>query len=490
MASEFKPVGPFDIVIFGGTGDLSKRKLLPALYHRYLDGQIEPNCKIIGIARSQIDRSEFETFAKTACEAESINFDETKWQAFAKHIDYMGMDATHEDADWDALKDMITFDDRPIIFYLATKPHIYVPICKALQRAELNQPQMRLVLEKPIGTDQASAKMINDGTCAVFNENAIYRIDHYLGKETVQNLLILRFANSLFEPLWSNHRIDNIQITVAEDIGLEGRADYYNRSGALRDMVQNHILQLLCLTTMEPPNSLNADDIREEKIKVLKALKPFDADTVKKQTVRGQYTSGKVGGKSVKGYTETLSDGLEDSQTETYVALRTEIQNWRWAGVPIYLRTGKRMASRRSDIVIQFKAPPHSLFDKEDRSPNRLIIRLQPDEGMRLFLDIKEPGAGGMRIKSLPLNLSYAENFIARYPDAYERLLMDIVRGNLSLFMRRDEVENAWAWVDQLIWAWDSSDHPLSLYKAGTEGPNEANALFLGDDEKWMEPED
>lgn len=489
MASEFKSVGLFDIVIFGGTGDLTKRKLLPALFHRFLDGQIEKDCRIIGIARTEMDNAAFRDFAKDACKVASDNFDDAKWVEFETHISYLAMDATHEEADWTPLKSLLAFDDRPIIFYLATTPLIYVAICQALEKAGLNQPQMRLVLEKPIGTDKASAKRINDGTGAVFDENAIYRIDHYLGKETVQNLMVLRFSNSLFEPLWSHQHINSIQITVAEDMGLEGRADYYNRSGALRDMVQNHILQLLCLTTMEPPNSLDGDDIRAEKIKVLRALKPYTEETVTAQTVRAQYTSGLSGGQSVQGYMETLSEEARDSQTETYVALRTEIENYRWAGVPIYMRTGKRMAARHSDIVIQFKPLNHSPFGPAQKSPNRLVIRLQPDEGMRLFLDVKEPGAGGMRIKSLPLNLSYAENFIARYPDAYERLLMDVVRGNLSLFMRRDEVEHAWAWVDALIAAWDATNHPLTLYKAGSSGPLQANDLFLDATEHWWEPD-
>lgn len=489
MASEFVPVGPFDIVIFGGTGDLSERKLLPALYHRFLDGQIEESCKIIGLARSQMKTDAFKAFAKKTCQNASSNFEECKWAEFEDRLHYIGMDATHEDADWQPLKDLLTFDERPIVLYLATTPLIYVAVCEALKKADLNLPQMRLVLEKPIGTDLASAKVINDGTGAVFDENAIFRIDHYLGKETVQNLLVLRFSNSLFEPLWRQGAIDNIQITVAEDIGLEGRADYYDRSGALRDMVQNHLIQLLCLTAMEAPNSLNADDIRMEKIKVLKSLKPFTVETVKTQTVRGQYTSGVVSGASVQGYTETLAEGSQESETETFVALRTEIENWRWAGVPIYLRTGKRMKSRHSHIIIQFKDTPHNLFGDEVRHPNRLVITLQPDEGVRLFLDIKEPGAGGMRIQSLPLNLTYADNFIHRYPDAYERLLMDVVRGNLSLFMRRDEVEHAWAWVDGLLAAWEKTDHPLSLYRAGTNGPLQANDLFHSSGETWWEPE-
>lgn len=488
MASEFVPVGPFDIVIFGGTGDLSERKLLPALYHRFLDGQIEDNCRIIAIARGQLGNSDFRKFAKTACKKASSDWDEDYWKKFELQLNYLGMDATSADTDWQPLKDLLSFDGRPIVFYLATTPLIYVAICEALKAAGLNQPQMRLVLEKPIGKDLASAKAINDGTGAVFDENAIYRIDHYLGKETVQNLLVLRFANTLFEPIWSRSTIDNIQITVAEDIGLEGRADYYDRSGALRDMVQNHLLQLLCLTAMEPPNSLEADDVRTEKIKVLRALKPFTTETVKTHTVRAQYVAGISDGEPVQGYIETLSKGSESSQTETFVALRTEIDNWRWAGVPIYLRTGKRMSARHSDIVINFKRAPHSLFEMQGQHQNRLVIRLQPNESVRLYMDIKEPGAGGMRIKSLPLNLAYAENFIIRYPDAYERLLMDVVRGNLSLFMRRDEVENAWKWVDGLIAAWDETNQPLHIYRAGTQGPSQADDFF-DEGQSWLEPD-
>ena len=488
MASEFKSVGPFDIAIFGGTGDLSERKLIPALYHRFLDGQIEESCQIIAIARSQMTNEAFRAFAKKACKNISSDWNEDQWQRFKPHLHYIGMDARKADADWQPLKDLLTFDDRPIVFYLATTPLIYVPICKALETTNLNLPQMRLVLEKPIGTDLKSAQAINDGTGAVFEENAIYRIDHYLGKETVQNLLVLRFSNTLFEPIWSRQTIENIQITVAEDIGLEGRADYYDRSGALRDMVQNHLLQLLCLTAMEAPNTLSADDVRMEKIKVLKSLRPFTVENVRTNTVKAQYVSGLTGGQQVSGYTETLSEGFENSQTETFVALRTEIENWRWAGVPIYLRTGKRMKARHSDIVINFKRAPHSLFGTQTRHQNRLVIRLQPNESVRLYMDIKEPGAGGMRIQSLPLNLAYADAFTLTYPDAYERLLMDIVRGNLSLFMRRDEVEMAWKWVDGVIAAWNEAQTPLHIYRAGTQGPPQADDLF-DKGQSWLEPE-
>lgn len=485
--AEFIPVEPFDIVIFGGTGDLAKRKLLPALFHRFMDGQLDGTNKIIGAARTGFERAAFIQMAKDACFDASDDPQESKWTAFAALLNYIVMDTTDEKADWDGLKNLLNRDGRPVIYYMATTPHIYVDTCQALGKAGLNTNNARLVLEKPIGTDLASARLINDGVGAVFPENAIFRIDHYLGKETVQNLMVLRFANTLFEPLWSRNNIDHVQITVAEDIGLEGRADYYDRSGAVRDMIQNHLLQLLCLTAMEPPNSLDADEVRTEKIKVLKALKGFEPASVKMQTVRGQYGAGVNGGVQVPGYIDTLSGEAKTSQTETFVALKTEIKNGRWAGVPFYLRTGKRMASRHSEIVIQFKPTPHALFEAASNEVNRLVIRLQPDEGMRLYMQIKEPGPGGLRIKSLPLNLSYAENFTVRYPDAYERLLMDIVRGNLALFMRRDEVEAAWTWVDNLLASWEAGEQPMDTYAAGTQGPMQAAMLMDRDGRAWWE---
>lgn len=484
--AEFIPVEPFDIVIFGATGDLSKRKLLPALFHRFLDGQIDKTSGIIGIARSEISLEEFKVFAKQACREATENWMESSWETFATLLEYSPMDATSVDADWDPLKAKLNQDGRPCVIYLATTPLIYVDICRALGSQGLNTPNTRLVLEKPIGTDLNSAQTINEGVGKVFSETAIYRIDHYLGKETVQNLLALRFSNVLFDPLWTRDHIDHVQITVAESLGLEGRADYYDRSGAVRDMVQNHMLQLVCLTAMEPPNALDADSVRTEKIKVLKALKPFTADTAKAASVRGQYITGIVEGQQAQGYIETLT--RSQSNTETYVALKTEVENGRWAGVPFYLRTGKRMAQRKSEVVIQFKPSPHYMFTREAREPNRLVIRLQPDEGIHLFLQVKEPGPGGMRLKSLPLNLSYADNFSIRYPDAYERLLMDVVRGNLSLFMRRDEVETAWKWVDGLLQAWDKTQQPLEHYSAGSDGPMQAAMLLDRDSREWWGP--
>ncbi len=485
--AEFIPVGSFDIVIFGGTGDLSRRKLLPALYHRWADGQIPEDAKIIGISRSQLDDAAFRSFANEACcEASPDSVNKSDWKQFEKHLHYVTMDATDPDADWADLKAHITQDaDRPLVFYLAVTPKIYVPICQALGQAGLSEGNTRVVLEKPIGTDLATAHEINEGVGAVFAEECIYRIDHYLGKETVQNLMVLRFANSLFEPLWNRTAIDHIQITVSEHYGVGERAGYYDGSGALRDMVQNHLLQLLCLIAMEPPNSIDGDAIRTEKIKVLEALSPILPQAAKEDTVRAQYAAGAVKGEAVPGYLEELG---RESGTETFVAIKASIDNWRWARVPFYLRTGKRMKGRHSEIVVQFRETPHSMFGDTEAQSNRLVINVQPDEGVRLYLQIKEPGPGGLRIKSLPLNLSYADNFAIRYPDAYERLLMDVVRGNLSLFMRREEVEAAWKWVDGLLEAWEQADVPMESYQAGLEdGPVEARLMLRRDGRDWWE---
>ncbi len=486
--AQFIPVQAFDLVIFGGTGDLSRRKLLPALWHRWLDGQIPAASRIIGSARTELDAAGYRAMAKEACRAASgADFEAGRWADFEALIDYVMIDAAAADADLGPLKAKLTPDPaRPAVFYLATAPRLYIGICDALGRAGLAGGMTRVVLEKPIGTNLASAKEINDGVGRVFAERQVFRIDHYLGKETVQNLMVLRFANMLFEPLWSRNFIDHVQITVAEDLGLEGRADYYDKSGALRDMVQNHLLQLLCLTAMEPPNDLGDDDVRTEKIKVLNALTKITKETAKQLTVRGQYTAGITKGAAVKGYTEELS-GAVKSKTETFVAIKASSDNWRWAGVPFYLRTGKRLNARHSDIVIQFKPPPHPLFGQGPEVANKLVIRLQPDEGVQLYVQIKEPGPGGLRVKSLPLNLSYAESFTVRYPDAYERLLMDVVRGNLSLFMRREEVEAAWTWVDTLIEAWEQDDTKPEAYTAGSTGPSSSEFLMRDDRRAWFE---
>jgi glucose-6-phosphate 1-dehydrogenase len=489
VVAEFVPVEPFDIIIFGVTGDLSRQKLLPALFHRYCDGQIDDSCRIIGVARGTMENTAFLDMVHSSCAlGVADEFPEAKWRRFSKLLCYFDIDATDADADWKAVKKELATDGRPRIFYLAVAPRLYVPICEALRDAGLRNDAARVVLEKPIGSDLQSADEINKGVGAVFEESNIFRMDHYLGKETVQNLLILRFANMLFEPLWSNRSIDHIQITVAESLGVEGRDAYYDSAGAVRDIVQNHLLQLLCLIAMEPPNSLDAENVRGEKIKVLRALKGFEAENIGEQTVRAQYNAGHVDENRVPGYLDALPDNLKNSRTETYAAIKTEIANWRWAGVPFYLRTGKRMAERRSEIVIQFKSTPHNLFGEGGNQPNRLVLRLQPDEGMQLYMQVKEPGPGHMSLRSIPLDLSYARSFSAvKYPDAYERLLMDVVRGNLALFMGQEEVRAAWAWTDDLLSAWDQAGQKLEYYAAGTDGPLQASLLLDRDGRAWWD---
>ncbi len=488
LRSGFVPVDAFEMVIFGATGDLARRKIFPALYHRFMDGQIPENSRIIGVSRSEHSREEFLTLIyENYCEFEGKDSIEVEsWSTFIALIDYVPIDVVG-DKDWSRLSKLLGKNTGLIrVFYLAMPPSMFSGICQGLKREGLAHKKARVVLEKPIGTDFASAHVINEGVAQVFDENRIYRIDHYLGKETVQNLLVLRFGNVLLEPLWNSNAIDHIEITVAEAIGVSGRGAYYDSAGALRDMVQNHLLQLLCLSTMEAPSSLGADDVRTEKIKVLRALERITVENVKEKTVRGQYTNGRLNGKSVSGYLDDLD--VDKSNTETFVAIKAEIQNWRWAGVPIYLRTGKRMSSRRSEIVIQFKSVPHSIFGAETVvNPNKLVIRLQPDEAVKLYMEIKEPGAGGLRLKTLPLNLSYADNFTVRYPDAYERLLMDVVRGNLGLFMRRDEVEAAWRWCDGLLEAWAERGQVAMPYFAGTDGPEAAHQMLSELGHRWSE---
>jgi glucose-6-phosphate 1-dehydrogenase len=362
---------------------------------------------------------------------------------------------------------------------------LFGPIAQGLKKNKLITDNSRIVLEKPLGRDLASASAINNEVGECFAENQIYRIDHYLGKETVQNLLALRFANSLFEPLWRRGAVDHVQITVAEELGVGGRIDFYDDVGALRDMVQNHLLQLVCLTAMESPSSLHHDAVRDEKIKVLRALRPISADEVRTSTVRGQYTAGAIKGETVHGYDEELGD--RQSSTETFVALKLEIDNWRWSNVPFYLRTGKRLKGRHSEIVIQFQDVPHSIFPEQvfNVEPNRLTIRLQPDEGVKLSIMAKEPGPGGFELRPVSLDLSFEETFGLRYPDAYERLLMEVLRGNPALFMRRDEVDAAWEWIDNIIEAWQTSRQKVEPYVAGSWGPSGSSLLLDRDGRAW-----
>jgi glucose-6-phosphate 1-dehydrogenase len=487
--AEFIPVPSFDLVVFGATGDLSLRKLFPSLLHRYLDGQIPVQSRIIGAARSDMDSDAFrklihdsrEEFAPGAC------VDHAKCDAFLRQVEYVKLDATAPADTWGPLTQALANGhDKVRIFYLSTAPGLFVTIAQRLAETGLATPASRIVLEKPIGRDLASSRAINDGVGAVFDEQRTFRIDHYLGKETVQNLLVLRFANMLVEPVWSRATIDHVQITVAEELGVEGRAGYYDKSGALRDMVQNHMLQLLCLVALESPNAMDADAIRTEKLKVLSALRRINAQDAPAKTVRGQYRAGLVDGAKAPAYAEEVGNA---SRTETFVAIKAEVDNWRWAGVPFYLRTGKRMSARRSEIVVQFKDTPVHIFGAGAGAPNRLVLRLQPDEGVRLWLNMKEPGPGGLRIKTAPLDLSFAEEFGVRYPDAYERLLMDVVRGNLALFMRRDEVDAAWTWADALLAAWDEIGGEPHPYAAGSNGPTQSALLMDRDGRAWWDPE-
>ncbi len=483
------PVGAFDIVVFGAAGDLALRKLIPALFHRWRDGQIPKESKIIGVSRGEMESETYRAEALSHYRKFYPNevVDDKEWQSFAAHIYYVGLDGLDPNADWAALRAHVDNDqDKQRIFYLALPPSIYGDVCRNLDAAGLNTSGARIVLEKPIGHDLETARDINEAVGAVFDEDAIFRIDHYLGKETVQNLIVLRFMNSLFEPVWNANAIDHIQITVAEAIGAGGRASYYDGAGALRDMVQNHLLQLLCLVGMEPPHDLQPDIVRDEKIKVLRALRPITVETIRERTIRGQYGAGAVDGEVAASYVDELGG---ESTTETFVAIKASIDNWRWKGAPIYLRTGKRMTSRRSEIVIQFKDVAHAIINDPalKSEPTRLVIRLQPDEGVKLLLMTKDPGPGGMRLRYVPLNLSYADAFEARYPDAYERLLMAVVRGDLALFMRRDEVEQAWRWVDSILAAWQADNTPTHIYAAGTDGPAHSAMMLDRDNREWFD---
>ncbi|KQU34111.1 glucose-6-phosphate dehydrogenase [Methylobacterium sp. Leaf94] len=484
------PVASFDCVVFGATGDLTTRKLLPALFYRFMDGQIPETSRIIGASRSEMTTEAFRERARDAIKrfVPAGDIGEDKLAAFLDHLDYVAVDGAGDEGWEDLAAKLAERPDQVRPYYLATSPDLYGSICQNLAKHGLIGEKSRVVLEKPIGKDLKSARAINDAVGTVFPEEQIFRIDHYLGKETVQNLLALRFANTIFERLWTADVIDHVQITVGETVGVEGRAGYYDTSGALRDMVQNHMLQLLCLMAMESPLSLDANSVRDEKLKVLRALKPITPHDVQSVTVRGQYSAGAVGSQPVDGYRNDLG-GDVDSRTETFVALKLEVQSWRWAGVPFYLRTGKRLPRKLSEIVVQFRASPFSIFPAESfgREPNRLVIRLQPEEGIKLEVMTKDPGPGGMRLRPTNLDISFEETFKQRYPDAYERLLMDVVRGNATLFMRRDEVEVAWAWADSLLKAWADRPEPPRPYPAGSWGPTAAIALIERDGRTWHE---
>ena len=481
-----------DFTVFGGTGDLALRKLLPALYHRDLEGHLPEDTRIIGVSRSEIDDEGYRAEVRAALErfVEPALLEPEAVERLLGRLHHLCLDADTAEG-WHLLHGLLK--DRPReeeavrVFYLAVAPRLFGPTCERLAEIGVVNERARVVMEKPIGHDLGSAREVNDAVGSVFAEHQVFRIDHYLGKESVQNLLVTRFANTFLEPLWNSQWVDHVQITVSETVGVGSRGGYYDHAGALRDMVQNHLLQLLCLVAMEPPTYVGRENVRDEKLKVLQALKPLTPADVDRDTVRGQYVAGLVEGERAASYADDL--GADRSDTETFVALKAEVQNWRWAGVPFYLRTGKRMDRRVSEIVVVFKEPPHAMFPGAEggASANRLHICVQPDEGMRLHLTAKEPGPGGIRLRPVSLDLSYATTFDQRSPEAYERLLMDVVRGNPTLFMRRDEVEAAWSWVAPILDRWEESPEAPRRYPAGTPGPFAAAALLERDGRSWQE---
>lgn len=482
MISRTIPVDDFDLVIFGGTGDLARRKILPGLFRRMQVGQMPKSVRIVGAARSDLDTDGFRALIKQAL----LEFTKPEEQSadliaeFLSLLHYIKVDAKGDEG-WKGLKALL----RPDViqaFYFSVGPSLFGAIARRLTRFGVAGSDARIVVEKPFGRDLASAKALNAELSKCFSEDQIYRIDHYLGKETVQNLMAVRFANALFEPLWNSRHIDHVQITVAETLSVGGRGAYYDNSGAMRDMVQNHLMQLLCLTAMEPPGQFEANAVRDEKLKVIKALEHVP----QRDIVRGQYGGDDTG----PSYLEDADNA--SSRTESFVALKVNIANWRWAGTPFYLRTGKRLRGRVSEIVVVFKSPPHSIFEDKsrERRNNVLIIRLQPDEGMTMRVTIKEPGPGGMRLMDVPLDMTFADavgDHGQAMPDAYERLIMDVIRGNQTLFMRGDEVEAAWTWADPIIADWrDRSDAPQT-YDPGSSGPEDSLMLLHRDGRRWRE---
>ncbi len=480
---------PFDIVVFGGHGDLARRKLLPALYHLDLEGRLPDDGRVVAVSRGTMTRDAYVAMVAEACLGDAARGKgDAIWERFAARLQYATVDAKDAPS-YASLAGMLSGRDRTArVFYLATAPDLFGPIAHNLAAASLVTPVTRLVLEKPLGHDLASSQAINSEVGKVFEEGQIYRIDHYLGKEAVQNLMALRFANSLFEPLWNRNYIDHVQITVAETVGVAGRWAYYDKSGALRDMVQNHMLQLLCLVAMEPPISLEADAVRDAKLNVLRSLEPIGGSDTAHLSVRGQYRAGAIEGQPVPGYQDE-PDKAGASDTETFVAIKAGIGNWRWSGVPFYLRTGKRLASRMSEIVVEFHQPPHFLYPKSAGAiePNRLIIRVQPNEGVRLQLLNKQPGPGDPKLRQTALNLSFADIFGDRLPDAYERLLLDVIRGRPALFMSLAELEAAWRWTDQILDGWAQFPLPVKPYTAGGWGPAASLALIERDGRSWFE---
>ena len=492
---EHLPVHPTVMAIFGATGDLAHRKLLPALYNLAHDGALPERFELIGIARRDQPHEDFRRIARESIERFSRRKpDPDVLDGLLDDVRYLPGTFDDDGAYHELGRTLEEFDEKAgyrlqRLFYLATAPQFFPVIVGELGAAGLNQDDkadVRIVIEKPFGYDLASARQLNAHVLEVFDESQVFRIDHYLGKETVQNLMAFRFANSLFEPVWNRNYIDHVQITAAEDIGIEGRASYYEGAGALRDLVQNHMMQLLALLTMEPPAAFEANRLRDEKLKVIESIPTPQPDEVSEMAVRAQYGPGVAAGKPVPGYRE--EEGVApDSRTETYAALKLEISNWRWAGVPIYLRAGKRLARKVTEIVVTLKPVPHLAFQASGSigvQPNQIILTVQPDEGVSVSIGAKIPGST-MRIRPVNMEFRYGTSFVSESPEAYERLILDAMRGDATLFTRNDEIEALWAIIDPVLQAWHAdTTSPIAQYPAGSEGPEEANAL-LDEDRKW-----
>ncbi|MFT4089508.1 MAG: glucose-6-phosphate dehydrogenase [Asticcacaulis sp.] len=478
-------------VLVGGTGDLALRMLWPSLAMLDQDGFLADDLRLVSIARESITHDAFIERVSAAVQKRSGDaLEDGTLEKFTSRLTHLPLDAY--DPEWGAkLKAEIgEAEDLDIVFFLSTSPSLFKPLCERILEAGLNAAPNRVIIEKPLGRDLASSKVINDSVAVAFDESRVFRIDHYLGKETVQNLIALRFANTVFEPLWNSRSIDHVQITVSETVGTGDRLGYYDEYGALRDMLQNHLLQLLCLLAMEPPAGLSADSLRDEKVKVLKSLKPIDASNVLQNTARGQYGPGYAGDEKIAGYE---AEKGSPSNTETFVALKAEIANWRWSGTAFYLRTGKCLPNRTTEVVIQFRPVPHALFGSE-ATPNRLVIRLQPDEDISLTVMNKAPGLsadGQQQLQPLALSLSLINAFNGngnkppRRRIAYERLILDALNGNNAAFVRRDEVEAAWAWVDGIAAGWEKAYPKPQIYPAGTNGPTSAYTLLDRDGRVW-----
>lgn len=482
----------FDFILFGATGDLALRKLLPALYRRFTDTGFESKTRVIGVARSPLSREAYRHLVEESLQTflREGEWQQEHWQTFSQCLHFVSIDA-HTIEGYENLAQLIASDttsnERPRVIYLSTASSLYGDICGHLNDTQLVNVRTRLVLEKPLGRDLESAQAINAAVAAHFTEKQTYRIDHYLGKETVQNLLVLRFANPLFESLWNHHYIDHIQITIAESLGVEGRISFYEETGALRDIVQNHLLQLLCIVAMEPPPNIDPDRIRDEKLKVLRSLRPIYPGSLGKHVVRGQYRAGKINNEPVCGYLD--EEGMPPaSNTETFVALKVMIDNMRWAGIPFYLRTGKRLPERLCQIVVQFKEISHSIFQTSTQPvlSNKLVIDLQPDESITLRLCGKRFGPG-MEIRTMDLNLNPGARSNRKPVDAYERLIVDVVHGDQTLFLRQDELEQAWEWVKPILTEWEKSTAPPEEYSAGSWGPSAATLLLAKDGKLWHE---